>query len=274
MGSQFFSCCKEVFMLKSLDDLLRSTPLTIDVVIEHEWTGAFPVKGVEMEATVLYVELPEYFRLTLELGPAPMLIHGNMFVAWLERLVERAGISAVYSISGLSVSLIFSSLCGSGTPCIDALRVARLMGENDVFGFHPSIGIGSGVIMAGSASFKACSHSSLSGRPLLVANACARVRPAGHYASCISLPVAEWSESFFDDVFSPRRFQDADQDEVHEEPLLWEPGRVRTIDIPGIGGLEILDIASFIHWNSRDRAEQKSRDWFVELQRKGYYRKS
>ncbi len=262
-------------MLQSLDDLLCSLPLTIDVVIEHELTGTFPVKGVEFDASVLYVELPDYFRLTLDLQPGALLIHGNMFIAWLERLIERAGVSAVYSIAGSSVLLVFSPVCGSScTPFIDALHVARLMGEHDVFGFHPLTGIASGVVMAGSAFFKHCSRSSFSGRPLFLANACAKVRPAGNFACCITFPVSEWRERMFGEVFSSRVHQNADQKAAYEEPLLWEAGNPRTIEIPGMGGLNVLDIASFIHWNPRDGAEHKASEWFLELQRKGYYRKS
>lgn len=75
----------------TIEDFLISHPLTADVEIEDEWSGSFSVKGIELQATVLFAELTEYYRLSFSLQTSEMLIYVNNFLAWINKGVETMG---------------------------------------------------------------------------------------------------------------------------------------------------------------------------------------
>ncbi|ARM30768.1 hypothetical protein [Prosthecochloris sp. HL-130-GSB] len=259
--------------IRPLEALLNAVPLTIDVVIDDEWSGEFPVKAVEIEATVLYLELPGLFRFSARHRPAEVLIYQNTFLAWLGGLI-RGGQSRVYfRLSEQSVVFLFIHASGLDASFTDALRFAGHIGEHDIFGFVPGIGMASGAVTVGSMNMGEYHRASVFGHTLMVAAGCASMRPDTGAAACISFPLSEWNGRSLDDLF-PLQDSTGNGGPQQKKPRTWEVGTPRQVDFPGIGTLGILDLGSFIHWAPGYSAERKAEEWFEELRRKGLYRKS
>ncbi len=66
----------------SLDDFLISKPYTADATIEFGPQLTYPVKGREIEATILFSDISGYSARTLDLNPAETLAFLNQFFTW------------------------------------------------------------------------------------------------------------------------------------------------------------------------------------------------
>ena len=64
----------------SLDDFLASSELTVDAQLDDGWGAKFPLKGRELEATVLFSDISGFSARTRELNPTATLarpVHGR-----------------------------------------------------------------------------------------------------------------------------------------------------------------------------------------------------
>lgn len=260
-------------IFRTLADFLISQPLTLDVEIDEERCGPFPVKGIEFEATVLHIGMRAYAKLSAELLPAEMLVYQNMFIAWLSESITGSRFSVVETYLDHAVLLIFSKRFGSGDPFLDALRTARWLGENDTLKFSPAFGVASGTLMAGFAGGKGEGRASVFGRPVFIASACAMLNPKVDAAASITFPAGEWNGRSLDEVFPPLEY-DHPQKGVVRQPRTWKLGEPCEVDFPGTGGLLLRDIANFIHWMPSVTASDKAREWVRQIRSKGFYRKS
>ena len=76
----------------SLEDFLISTTLTVDGQVNDGSGRPFPVKGREIEATVLFSDIAGFSARTLDLNPAETLAFVNHFFAWVGRHGAAAGL--------------------------------------------------------------------------------------------------------------------------------------------------------------------------------------
>lgn len=257
----------------SISDLLLSQPLTVDVEIDDRLAGPFAVKGLEVDGAVLYMSIPGYTRLALDLDPAELLIYQNMFLGWIHRQLEKERFCVVERFSGHALVVLFSSTFGSEDPFLDALQASRILGENDEPEFMPGIGIASGTVVAGFTGSPGEYNADLFGRPLVLAAACAGMKPVGEYAACITMPDDEWRGRSLEAVFPPATYEHPEKGMVRH-PQLWKLGEARLIDLPGKGKVAVRDIASFIHWNQQKKPDAQAREWFGQVRSKGFYKKN
>jgi len=255
----------------TIADLLLSQPLTVDVEIEDRLTGPFAVKGLEVDGTVLYMSIPGFARLSLELDPAELLIYQNMFLCWIHRHLEKERFCIVERFAGHAHVMLFSGAFGSPDPFLDALLASRILGENDEPGFSPGIGIASGTVVTGFTGLPGEYGADMFGRPLVLAAACAGLKPSGEYAACITVPEEEWRGRSLDAVFPPVAYDHPEKGSVRQ-PQLWRLGDTRLIDFPGTGRVGVRDIASFIHWEQEKTPDAQAREWFALVRSKGYYK--
>lgn len=262
---------KTPYSYNTISDFLLSQPLTVDVEIDDERAGCFPLKCVEFEATVLYVGIHDFAKLTLELSPTEILIYLNMFLVWMRDSLAHEQFCVVERFLDSAVVLLFSRKFGSDDPFADALRAARWMGEHDELLFRPELGIASGRVSAGFAGTPKEFTGSVFGRPLLLAAACAKMKPAGEMASCITFPDAEWQGRSFDELFPPLEFDHPERGRVRE-PSTWKPGEVRRVEFPTLGSIDLRDVANFVHWVPGTTAKAKAEEWFSMIRAKGFYK--
>jgi len=255
----------------TIEDFLISHPLTIDVEIEDEWSGCFPVKGVELEAAVLHVELDGYYRLLAELRPSEMLIYVNNFLAWTGAAAERSACCVLHRYLDHAVVMLFARKFGSADPFADALGTARWLGEHDVLRFRPHMGIAVGKVTAGFTGIPKKYSASVFGTPVMQAAAFAGARPGREYIMRITVASEAWGELSLEEMFPPVEYDDPRQGR-RKEPQTWELRGSRTVETPVTGRIAVRDIVSFIHWMPDNTAEKKAREWFAEIRKQGYYR--
>ncbi len=267
------SIVKKPFSYNTITEFLISQPLTIDVEIDDQYSGCFSVKGIEFEATVLYVGLTDFARLSIELSPAEMHIYLNMFLVWIREslLTERFCVLERFLDNG--VVLLFSTRFGSEDPFVDALQVARWIGDHDAMKFCPALGIASGKVMAGFTGTPKEYSATVFGSPLIFAAGCARHNPQGDVSSMITFPADEWKERSFDKVFQPIEYDDPEKGKV-KQPQTWKLGEAREIDFSGMGRLALRDIANVVHSMPSVSAEIKAREWAQLIRDKGFYKKN
>ena len=169
--------------------------------------------------------------------------------------------------------LLFSKRFGSEDPFVDALHVARWMGDHDAMKFCPDIGIASGTVMVGYTGTPKEYSSSVFGPPLILSAGCARLNPRGDVASMITFPAGEWRERSFDDVFQPIEYSHPEKGKT-TKPQTWILGDPREVDFPGTGRIALRDIANVIHSMPSVSAEKKAREWVDLIRAKGFYKKN
>ena len=111
----------------SLEDFLATNPLSVDAQVDDGWGAFFPVKGREIDASILFSDISGFSKRTLDLSPTETLIFVNHFFAWIsaEALRGRPGIVDKYI--GDEIMIVFSKEFGSDDPFVDAVQTARCM---------------------------------------------------------------------------------------------------------------------------------------------------
>ncbi len=264
---------KTPFSYNTITDFLISQPLTIDVEIDDQYSGCFSVKGIELEATVLYAGISDFARLSVELSPAEMLIYLNMFLVWMRESSLIESFCVLERFLDNALVLLFSKRFGSEDPFLDALQVARWMGDHDAMKFCPDIGIASGTVMAGFTGTPKEYSTSVFGSPLILAAGCARLNPKGNVASMITFPAEEWRDLSLEEVFQPIEYDHPEKGKV-KQPQTWILGDPREVEFPGTGKLALRDIANVIHSMPSISAETKAREWVQLIRAKGFYKKN
>ncbi len=257
---------------RTIEDFLVAHPLTVDVEIDDEWSGSYPVKGVEFNATVVFIELADYFRLSFSLQSNELLIYVNHFHSWIKRATDASGCRPLFRFFDHALMLVFSEKTGSTDSFSDALSVARRLGEHDVHRFCPRVGIASGPVTAGYTVMADGRSATVLGEPVALAAAFAAAAIQDDVAMRITVASHEWGTRTIADQFPPVEYDDPEQGRV-KQPQTWELGKVREIDCAAGGKRTVRDIASFIRWSPEHSADKQARNWFAEIQRRGLYRK-
>lgn len=234
----------------SLDDFLISTAYTVDAPVGFGPGVAYPVKGREIEATVLFSDISGYSARTLDLSPVETLAFVNQFFAWVTATALQGTRGIVDKYIGDEMMVVFSEEFGSEDPFEEAVRVARRMGEQDVFGFVPHIGIASGSVIVGHAGTPVMYNCSVFGAPVALAARCAGIRPEEpeqtengfpSYGCSVTFPDTDWNGRNFDEFFPPRRYSD-EEVIVYEVPTTWELLPARAVTPKNMRQLQIREV--------------------------------
>lgn len=246
----------------SLEDFLASTTGHVDGVLDDGWGYDFPVKGREVEATVLFADISAFSTRTLGMSPAAVLIYVQNFFAWitLEALNGRPGIIDKYI--GDEVMVVFSQEFGSEDPLVDAVRAAAAMSRHDVHSYCPHIGIASGRVIVGYAGTPLRYDVSVFGAPVALAARCAGVKPLDEgriISSSIVMPAADWDARVLDEVLPPDLIEQPDgskEPEWRRFELLEE----RVVQLKGIGDVAVREIHNTGMWFPTHSAENRALD--------------
>lgn len=235
----------------SLDDFLISNAYTVDSPVEFGPGLTYPVKGREIEATVLFSDISAYSARTLDLSPVETLAFVNQFFTWVTAMALRSTHGIVDKYIGDEMMIVFSKEFGSEDPFGEAVRVARRMGEQDFFGFVPHVGIAGGAVVVGHAGTPMMYNCSVFGAPVALAARCAGIRPEEpeetdngfpSYSCSITFPEAEWKGRNFDEVFPPTTHRDEKGSVVGEQPTTWELLPARAVTPKNMRELRIREV--------------------------------
>lgn len=230
----------------SLDDFLASTTSHVDGVLDDGWGYGFPVKGREIEATVLFADISGFSTRTVDMSPAATLVYVQNFFAWItaEALHGRPGIVDKYI--GDEVMVVFSTEFGSEDPILDAVQAAAAMTKHDVHAYCPHMGIASGRVIVGYAGTALRYNVSVFGAPVALAARCAAVKPATsdepvHVSSTIVMPATDWGNRDLDEVL-PLRTETLPDGRGYVEPATFELQAVRDVEMKGLGKVAVREI--------------------------------
>lgn len=250
----------------SLEDFLASTMSDVDGVLDDGWGASFPIKGREIEATVLFADITAFSTRTLDLTPAQTLVYVQNFFAWItaEALHGRPGIVDKYI--GDEVMVVFSTEFGSEDPFADAVQAAAAMSRRDALGYGPHVGIASGPVIVGYAGTAFRYNVSVFGAPVALAARCAAVKPAdpdARVSSTIVMPAAEWAERDFGAVVSPV----GNEAEMPRFQLL----ESREVTMKGLGKVAVREIHNTAMWLPSMSAEGRAVYAMKSLEENGRY---
>jgi len=254
----------------SLEDFLIAKMLTVDAEVDDGWNARYPVKGREIEASILFADITGFSARTADLDPTETLTFVNHFFTWIsaEALRGRPGIVDKYI--GDEIMVVFSREFGSEDPFVDAVRTARWMGESDVFAFLPHVGIASGRVIVGYVGTPLKYSCSVYGAPVALAARCAGVKPTGEgfVSSYMTFPAEEWGERDFDEVLQPKRYREPD-DSIVETPYGWELTDATSVDFKNLGETEVRQVVRRAGWIPGQSAEDRAREIAVLLAKAG-----
>jgi class 3 adenylate cyclase len=115
----------------SLEDFLTANELPVDGELENGWGAPLSVKGLVLEAAVLFADIARFTERTADMTPVETLAYVNTFFTWITAEALRdQGIIDKYI--GDAMMVVFAEELGSEHPFADAVRTAVRMCENDV----------------------------------------------------------------------------------------------------------------------------------------------
>jgi hypothetical protein len=246
--------------LRSLEDFFLAGDPTVDGRLEDPWVSV-PLIGREIEATVL-VARPRFIENGARgLSAAETLGLLNRFFAGLAGGALGRGKGIVGDCGEGGLTALFSREFGSADPFGEALLVAREIGEDDVLGFAPRIGIAGGELVVGYLGAPLDYRCAALGSGVELARACADAgsRPGwpGSSAISITFPEWDWEGREFDDAFAPRRFIERNGS-IAEDPFPWRLEAPEEIEAPGSPALTVRRVVAPVEPDG-DPAEDRIR---------------
>jgi class 3 adenylate cyclase len=237
----------------SLEDFVATSELTVDGQLDDGWGAKFPVKGREIEATILFSDISGFSARTRDLNPTETLALVNNFFAWISAEALRRFPGIIDKYIGDEVMLVFSREFGSSDPFVDAIQTARWMGENDFCSFNPHIGIASGLVVVGYVGTPIRYNCSVFGAPVALAARCAAVKPEVKCSTSIVFPAEEWGERDLSALISSDKWK------------LLEPREVSMKNLPDTMVRELVSQSTFV---SQVSTEQVIREAIRELRKR------
>ena len=70
---------KVKYVYKSLEDFLISKELSIDYIATDGWGGDYPVKGCEIDASILFADISGFSKRTINLSSTATMFFVNHF---------------------------------------------------------------------------------------------------------------------------------------------------------------------------------------------------
>jgi hypothetical protein len=217
------------YRYNSLEDFLISNPLEVDGILGDGWGALFPVKGREMEAAILFIDISGFSSRTLDLTPTETLIFVNNFFAWVtaEGLRHLPGVVDKYI--GDEMMVVFSREFGSADPFKDAIQCACAMTEHDSLSYCPHIGIAAGLVTVGYVGTPLRYNCSVFGKPVALAARCASIHSIDD-RSCVICPAENWGARTLEETVPAPKRQMPDGS-IQESERFWvlQPSRMEKI---------------------------------------------
>ncbi len=243
-----------------------------DRSLHSPWGASFPVRGREIDATVLFADITAFSARTQELTPTETLIFVNNFFAWISAEALRHTSGLIDKYIGDEVMVVFSKEFGATDPFLEAVQAARWMAENDVLAFWPHMGIASGRVIVGYAGTPLRYNCSVFGAPVALAARCAGIAPddEGHYSSSITFPASEWGKRELGEVFPAKEYELPDGT-IGKQPAPWELLGPRSVEIKNLPDIEVREILRRGTYMPMQSAENRAQYAMSVIERAGRY---
>ena len=246
----------------SLEDFLISTIFSVDGQVDDGSGFFFPVKGREIEATVLFADISKFSAHTWDLSAVETLIFVNRFFSWISARALQGGGGIVDKYIGDGIMVVFSTEFGSTDPFVEAVRTAKLMSENDFWAYYPHMGIASGMVIVGFVGTPIKYNCSVFGAPVARAARFAGVRSTMGMSSIV-VGADEWKDGSFDAMFGP--------DGGTQDASCWQIQPARSVDLKNMGQMDIIEITKDLSNRPLQSAAETAKDDLRQLKRKQRY---
>jgi len=251
----------------SLEDFLISFPLSIDGCLHDDCCANFSIKGIELNATILFADITSYSARTYELNPIENLIFVNNFLGWMSEtgLSDSHGIVDKYI--GDEIMVVFANEFGSKDHFLDAIQAAVKMINGDTLDFHPHIGIASGKIIIGYTGTPVKYNCSVFGTPVIIASRCASIK-SRHYNSIIFPALCREKD------YSPEQLLLAAGKTNKKTIKRWNLEKPRFEKVKTINNIEVMELYNDDPPTPKKDAAEKAKEHFEILKNAGFYRES
>ena len=242
----------------SLEDFLVASPLTVNERFEHSnGEASYPVKGREIDATVVFADMTGFTARSRELSPVQTLILVNNFVTWLTDWAVESTTAIIDKYIGDELMLVFSKEFGSEDSFAEAIATGRWMGQNDLQAFMLHLGLASGPVVVGYTGTPLKYEASVFGRPVALAARCAKEKPptdeatGGFWGATVTFPADEWGDDrVLEELVSK------DLAHLESEWRLLDP---RLADFGGLGDTKVRDLVRDGFWRPFLSPEEHAR---------------
>lgn len=192
---------KVKYSYKSLGDFLISKELSIDYIATDGWGGDYPVKGCEIDATILFADISSFSKRTINISSTATLVFVNHFFSWITGEALQNVPCIIDKYIGDEIMIIFSNEFGTDNHFAEALKVAKGFIEFDEWGFSPHIGISSGIVTVGYVGTPKMYSCSVFGKPVTLAARCVLHAESG----MIVIAKDDWHDALFETIFISRK---------------------------------------------------------------------
>jgi hypothetical protein len=258
----------------SLEDFLRSRPLSVDALLDDGWGAKYPLKGCEIHATILFADISRFSARTRDLSSTETLAFANNFFAWISAEALQNGNGIIDKYIGDEIMIVFSKEFGSTDPLVEAIQAGRNMCELDELAFSPHIGIASGIVTIGIVGTALKYNCSVFGASVTLAARCANVKPdsdqSQRTSGIIILPENEWDGHDLDTVIPPLVFQFANKTSSPRSKI-WGTLPPRSVDLKNIGPVVIREIVKNTINIPMTSAEERAKQVVQQLKDSGHY---
>ncbi|GAA1616812.1 adenylate/guanylate cyclase domain-containing protein [Actinoplanes couchii] len=246
----------------SLEDFVASHASHVDGVVDCGDGSAVPIKGVEIEAAILFADISGFSTRTIGMSPVETLIYVQTFFGWITSQALRGRPGIVDKYIGDEAMVIFSKDFGSAEPVTDAIQAAVDMVRNDPHAYRPHVDIAFGRVIAGFAGTPLRYNVSVFGRPVALAARCAGIKPDDPEMASpdIALPDSDWGGRSLDDFSTPG---------IPESLKLSE--EARSVALKGVGEVSIREIFNEAIWVAHPSAEDRTREALEGLRSNNRY---
>jgi hypothetical protein len=258
------------YRYNSLEDFLTSNPLEVDGLLDDGWGALFPVKGREVEAAILFIDISGFSRRTLDLTPTETLIYVNNFFAWVtaEGLRNRPGVVDKYI--GDEMMVIFAREFGSRDPFKDAIQCVCAMTEHDSLSYCPHIGVAAGPVTVGYVGTPLRYNCSVFGKPVALAARCASIRSVRRFGSPVICPAENWGSRTLEETVPTPQRQNEDGN-IQDDEILWDLQPVRTEKIKHMPDLEVRELTYKLMHRPSMSPEDRAKMSLEVLKKSGRY---
>lgn len=258
------------YRYNSLEDFLASNPLEVDGILDDGWGALFPVKGRELEAAILFIDISGFSRRTHDLSPTETLIYVQNFFAWVtaEGLRDRPGIVDKYI--GDEMMVVFAREFGSADPFADAIRSACAMTERDSMSFSPHIGVAAGSVTVGYVGTPLRYNCSVFGKPVALAARCASIKSIESFKSCVICPAENWGTRKLENTVPAQKWRREDGS-IEVRDIVWDLQEVRTEKIKNMPDLEVRELTYQLNHLPSMSAEERAKEYLRVLKEAGRY---
>jgi Adenylate and Guanylate cyclase catalytic domain len=258
------------YRYNSLEDFLTSNPLEVDGILDDGWGALFPVKGREMEAAILFIDISGFSRRTLGLTPTETLIYVQNFFAWVTAEGLRRWPGVVDKYIGDEMMVIFAREFGSSDPFKDAIQCACAMTEHDSLSYSPHIGVAAGPVTVGYVGTPLRYNCSVFGKPVALAARCASIRSIEQFKSAVICPSENWGSRRLEETVPAPKTR-LDDGRIREDEVLWDLQPTRTEKIKNMPDLEIRELTYKLMHRPSMPPEDRAKESLQVLKKAGRY---